>query len=795
MKVMMISLTAAGIAAVGLWSLERQSSEVDFTQMTGAINSDATAPSGGMQPRPKTERLTAQLLPPVEPSAQSTGAAALVMTQTLPNEAAAETSETSARSGEPLIAQAPSSSTPPLQRPENSTAQRGNSQPAVVVDESALRYFAARGDTARLQAEISRLRSLYPTWTPPADPLAVRTNGDPQLENMWQLYAQSRFADVRKAIADRQVAESGWQAPDDLIERLKLAEARVSLTGASDRKDYDVVIRMAAENPSLLTCSEIDVLWRVAEAFAETERQGRARDAYLYVLDNCEDTAARVATVQKASELLPSAMLEDLLAKEKVPAGGQPEFESLRNDLARRFISEAGDDAKLVVGQQYVTRLEQLAEREGLASDALLLGWYAYRRDNLGGAERWFRSAYDKEETASAAEGLALTLVRQKSPLEAENVLYRFRESSEGTKAAYLSAVANLLALDPPPVLQEEVLARMAPVVIAERDADAAQQFGWYARAMRQLPTAAEWFGAALAWKSDDEPSAYGLALTRNDLGNRAGVAALQRAWGGRSERIANLGRPSIAAAEEGAGYRRQPPLPSVRPANRTAEAYPPQQDEQPYREPAQRSVQQPRPQRTAALEQPLDVQPSARRSPRSAQASSGPPSGGCALRELRQTDPDQALSRGWCLMDLNRPLEAVKAFEVASNSASDVVRSDASYGRSLAYLRAGLTDQASVAAAAAKQTNSRAVELQSAILANRAQSSFSLGRYREALIALDQRAQITPEQTDLMILRGYAYLNVGRTPDARRIFQALASTGNRDGQRALAELIWPPDN
>lgn len=797
MKVMMISLTVVGIAAVGFWSLDRQSSNVDMTQLTGAISPDAPAWADGMQPRPKTERLTAQLLSSDEPSAQSPGAAALVITQTLPNGSATEPADTPspARSGMPLIAQSPAaSSPPPLQRPENLTAQRGNTPPPVVVDESALRYFAARGDTARLQAEISRLRALYPTWSPPADPLAVRASGDPQLENMWQLYAQSRFADVRKAIADRQTAESGWQAPDDLLDRLKLAEARVSLTGASDSKDYDVVIRMAAENPSLLTCSEIDVLWRVAEAFAETERQGRARDAYLYVLDNCEDTAARVATVQKASELLPSTMLEDLLAKEKTPAGGQPEFEGLRNDLARRFVNEAGDDAKLVVGQQYVTRLEQLAEREGLASDALLLGWYAYRRDNLGGAERWFRRAYGKEETASAAEGLALTLVRQKSPLEAENVLYRFRESSEGTKAAYLSAVANLLALDPPPMLQEEVLARMAPVVIAARDADAAQQFGWYARAMRQLRTAAEWFGAALAWKPDDEPSAYGLALTRNDLGDRAGVASLQRAWGGRSERIANLGRPSVAGVDDRTGYRRQPPLPSVRPEDRVAEAYS-QQDGQPYQQPAQRSVQQPNPQRAAATRQPVAVQPSVRQATRSAQASSGPPSRGCALTELRQTNPDQALSRGWCLMDLNRPLEAVKAFEVAQNSASDVVRSDASYGRSLAYLRAGLTDQASVAAAAAKQTNSRAVELQSAILANRAQSSFNLGRYREALIALDQRAQITPEQTDLMILRGYAYLNVGRKPDARRIFQALASTGSKDGQRALAELIWPPDN
>jgi tetratricopeptide (TPR) repeat protein len=145
--------------------------------------------------------------------------------------------------------------------------------------------------------------------------------------------------------------------------------------------------------------------------------------------------------------------------------------------------------------------------------------------------------------------------------------------------------------------------------------------------------------------------------------------------------------------------------------------------------------------------------------------------------------------------MDLNRPLEAVQAFEAAAASPSQVVRSDAAYGRSLAYLRVGLTDNASAAAAAAKQPNTRAVELQSAILANRAVSAFKLGHYHQALIALDQRAQIVPEQNDLMILRGYAYVNVGRRPDAVRIFQALASTGSPDGQRALADLVYPPEN
>ncbi|MNL42710.1 hypothetical protein D3C87_1651810 [compost metagenome] len=139
--------------------------------------------------------------------------------------------------------------------------------------------------------------------------------------------------------------------------------------------------------------------------------------------------------------------------------------------------------------------------------------------------------------------------------------------------------------------------------------------------------------------------------------------------------------------------------------------------------------------------------------------------------------------------MDLNRPLEAAQAFDVATMASSQAARSDAAYGKSLAYLRVGLTDKAAAAATIAPQNNTRAVELQASILADRAVNSFKSARYRETLIALDQRAQIVPEQTDLMSLRGYALLNIGRQAEALRIFQALADLGNKDGLRAIADL------
>ncbi|WJH38208.1 hypothetical protein N7E02_05850 (plasmid) [Aliirhizobium terrae] len=139
--------------------------------------------------------------------------------------------------------------------------------------------------------------------------------------------------------------------------------------------------------------------------------------------------------------------------------------------------------------------------------------------------------------------------------------------------------------------------------------------------------------------------------------------------------------------------------------------------------------------------------------------------------------------------MELNRPMEAAEAFDTALLTGDDRSRSDASYGQSLAYLRLGLTNKAAVAAAKAPQRQGRSLELQLAILADRATSAFTAGRFREAIVYLDQRARFQPEASDLMVLRAYALQNLGDNVQALRLFEAVAETGNRDAIRAAADL------
>ncbi|WP_040676815.1 cellulose synthase [Rhizobium mesoamericanum] len=659
------------------------------------------------------------------------------------------------------------------QAPQQQPATAQPAKPAQPkVDESALRYFASRGDKARLQAEIARLQALYPNWVPPADPLAVPQNGDKQLEQMWQLYSEGRYAELRKAIADRQASESGWQPPPDLLDRLDVAEARARLVNASDLKQYETVVQIGANTPSLLTCSDIDVLWRVAEAFARTDRASRAKDAYVYILTNCTNPQERLATIQKASALLPYATMQDLLALERPDGNGGREFDSIRNDLARRFVAAGNGDPNLVVAPAYLSIVRRLAETDGQPSDSLLLGWYHLRRENYADAEKWFRASRDKEDSAIASQGLALALIAEKQPREAEAVMYKWRSTSKEATATYLAATANLMALQPPADLSEEVLSRIAAETIAQKYVPTAQQFGWFARTLNQPQTAARWFETALRWKPDDEPSAYGLAITRQQLHDRAGVAEIQRLWAGKSDRIAQLGEATSRQPT-------QAPLPAPgQTAPQASAAAPPEI----VRAPSERLQGAGPPAGVAVARQQAMQTVTVRRGARQVR--------GCTTTTNAQLlDPEAALSRGWCLMDINRPMEAVKAFETALASPNRRTREDAAYGQSLAYLRAGLSNNAAVAATKAPQTQQRAAELQIAILADRALAAFDAKRYREALIFLDQRAQLRQEPIDLMVLRGYAYLHMKMYGDAERIFTAAAATGSKDANRGLADL------
>lgn len=445
-------------------------------------------------------------------------------------------------------------------------ANGGNTAAVPDVDTAALRYFARQGDTVRLQAEIARLQALYPTWTPPADPLATPVYTDTEMNRIWALYSEARYTDVRAAIADRQRREPGWSPPAALLDLLVVGEARDRLVAASIARRYEEVIIAAAQTPSLLVCTEMDVIWRVAEAFALTGRESRALDVYTYILQNCDAASERLATMQKALGHLERNDFRTLYAYERVGTGGTPEFDGLRTEEARMALALGAGDDTIVLSPDEEARMEEAARAGDGPSDALLLGWYYQLRDEARRSEPWFRLAYQREATAEAAQGLALALIDLDRADEAEDIVYAYREDADEVMAVYLAAVATYLAELPIPDVTPAVLRRMAETIGEVRDGVGARQLGWYAYNLSQVTTAAVWFQTSLAWLADNEEAAYGLGVSLQRLQDTAGLNALVQQWGARSLRIRALTDPAAARQlqQQGAVIPTAVPVPTV---------------------------------------------------------------------------------------------------------------------------------------------------------------------------------------------------------------------------------------
>ena len=674
-----------------------------------------------------------------------------------------------------------------------------------VVDEEALRYFAREGDLDRLEAEIRRLKTLYPSWEPPTDLFDPKAPGPSDVQPLWDLYTAGRYAELRAEIVRRQIAEPTWVPPADLLARLKQAEARVRLVNASDSKQWNAVLAIATDDPSVLTCSNIDVLWRVAEAFAGSGRMDRARDVYVYILENCAGEKERLATMDKASAVLPVDMVATLFRYARQQAGGGDEFAQIRLNLIRRSVGAANEDPNLTVPAEDLAVLDQAAQSGTSPDDAILLGFYAYRHGDPATAIRWFDLALQRGGSAKAAEGYVLAMRAVGRDAEAEPIAYEWRNAGLDNLVTYITLATALLTSQTAQV-DQAVVDRFAPVVTEERSPLGAQALGWYAYNTGQAPTAVAWFQTSLAWEQS-EVAAFGLLLALQRLNDRPGLRQALEIWGARYPRlpqmvlgggtaaVRQLQQAGLTGPTAGTAARSRATATSATTATVTtaATAVPTATAATGLAPRAVAGSTASASPATAAMDLLL---PETAPAPRAAAGSAAAPSGGVAAAVgakqyaacIARTDagmrsgrlsPADALARGWCLMELDRPNEAAAAFDVALTAPpSSETAQQATYGRSLAYLRLGLTDEAAVSAARTPLDLDRKSELGAEILIQRALAASRDGRWTEVILAMDALGEMRPLTHDLLMLRGYAHYNLGQFEEARQIFDAVKATG-----------------
>ncbi|WP_108658754.1 hypothetical protein [Acuticoccus kandeliae] len=433
-------------------------------------------------------------------------------------------------------------------------------------DRAALRYFAREGDVDRLEAELRRLRALYPGWQPPRDLLDPKGE-DTELQRIYDLVGDQRYEEARTAIAERRQRDPSWTPPVRLTDLLEQAKVRNELRAASDARNFREVLNIAEANERILVCEDVDSIWRVAEAFAQTGRPKRAYDAYAYIINSCTDQASRGASLQKAAATLDPSYVTQLFELGAMGPDGQNEFTNARLEIIRGAVARGGEVEGVLVPNEWLELLAEFARTGQDLEDAMLIGFYLYRQGNPAEAAQWFRFSLDNGLGSDAAEGYIVALRatgNREDEFLAREVAYQWREQTPELMEAYLDAMATILTADEFGErsimdVEQASVDRFVPVVIGQRDANGAQALGWYAFNTCQFIIAEEWFISSSNWVPT-EAAIYGLALTRLRLGDQAGFNEVVDEWGPLYPSIAALATGgNVSPADPVTGARDDP--------------------------------------------------------------------------------------------------------------------------------------------------------------------------------------------------------------------------------------------
>ncbi|WP_146188305.1 hypothetical protein [Methylosinus sporium] len=385
-------------------------------------------------------------------------------------------------------------------------------------DDLALRYYASLDQRARVRAEFSRLRRLYPNFEPPADLYGPR-RGDVDEAGLWELFAADKLDELHEIIRARRKDMPGWRPSADLMRKLEQKEQRNKIFAFWREGRWLDIASFARDSRFFAANADVESQWTIAEAFARTGQISEAIDVYKSIFASNEDKHIRLATMQKAMAALHMGDVEALLVEaRKSSKEPEDEFAPVAIDITRaRIVAVLRDERKDEISPQELQRFESFAKLTREPQQLGLVAWLQYKRRDFRAALESFKAAIEHGGDAMIAHGLAHTLRALDLRREAEEVAYAWRAPLVNNGILFLDLLERDLTQETPPYLEPARLARYAAVTIESASGEGAQGLGWYAYNSCQFDVARFWFERAVAW-FPKEATVYGYVLTLKRL-------------------------------------------------------------------------------------------------------------------------------------------------------------------------------------------------------------------------------------------------------------------------------------
>ena len=394
----------------------------------------------------------------------------------------------------PLAITAPAAATAPSQADPTDPA-------AKPVDETALRYYAAQRDLPRVGAETRRLKALNPGWEPPADLFTPSSTVSEQ--PLWDLFASGQYAMERAKIEEIKAANPSWAPSSDLVAKLQDAEAREAIRIAYNAANWNQVVAAGQSRNSVLVCTNIETLWQLGEAFSRMRNYAQSFDVYKYILTNCADSGERLATMQKASLMLPQAGIDSLVLLGHPMPDGTSEFDSIGfNNLRTRMTAAITADMNAdPVGPNEIEHFAAYVRATRQPSDIGLIGWYYYHLEEYRAAYAWFTVGARTSRDPKFLEGQVLALRGGEQTEDALKLASAVQARSPELSKEYVELVAAILTdPDATTTFTDDQMKTFQGIVAKTKSALGAQAVGWTYVASNDLASASLWFNDSMSW-------------------------------------------------------------------------------------------------------------------------------------------------------------------------------------------------------------------------------------------------------------------------------------------------------
>lgn len=197
-------------------------------------------------------------------------------------------------------------------------------------DLRALIYYLDHDDQRSVQAEMRRLRSQYPGWTPPGDLSTLRAQVQPSgagvdVAPIWALIERGDHTGARTLIDRTRAASPGWTPDAEMLRVLEFNESQAAFDAAYSRRDAQGAIAAARRTPAMMRCDRINNAWRLGEMYQLAGQRDMAVATYRGVAGACTRQSDAVATLEKANDVATWPEMETLFtaARAAAPSNGR----------------------------------------------------------------------------------------------------------------------------------------------------------------------------------------------------------------------------------------------------------------------------------------------------------------------------------------------------------------------------------------------------------------------------------------------------------------------------------------